>query len=614
MDFSDLESAYKHLEENPLDYKHLHQIAEIFQKIRDEMHKKQKAEEEAKAQWEIDIFNFSIENNIVRPLYMMVNDKGEEIRYPSYDRFIDITYDYIIERLSSTAHPLLKARYAHILWFSPKKHGKYAEIGIDAYLELVKLYEQKDREKPQEHFGLDTLNAIRNALFLSLDSNNENRLSLSKTEVKRLIFSFNSESSSLFALRAGLISLMLNQKGVFSKDDFIGLSEMCFNFAEGLAESHKSITMLELGEKIDQKLGTIRHDWKKSIAECYEKMMRPNIEKNKLVAIKFCQDALKYYRQLNDSRKIEELEAIYDELKDKVEFKEFKMELNLEECIKTFEKKAKEIAQHSSEEIYWLLALNKNLLPKHAEMKSLAEKILKEHPIQGIFPIGIIDERGHNVQYFSSEEEMTYYHTLNQYQLYLETQHIPLINAIILEALKEKKMTFSSLIDYFRQHSWFGKTVKKKIQNQEIEYDWINQLAPSLLEYFKQMEYLFASGKYPNLVLCVDSLIVKIEGLLRDLCNYSGIFTFFQTTDYQGRTVYREKDLNALLHEGKIRELFDEDELLFFKFVLVEKAGYNLRHKIAHSLIFFGEYRINYIHLLILMLLKIGKFDFAEKL
>jgi len=208
---------------------------------------------------------------------------------------------------------------------------------------------------------------------------------------------------------------------------------------------------------------------------------------------------------------------------------------------------------------------------------------------------------------------MVYYQTLQQYQLYLENQYLPLINAIILEALKEKKMTFGSLMDHFQKHCWFGKTLTKKIQNQEIKYNWINLLAPSLLEYFKQMEYSFASGKYPNLVLYIDSLIVKIEGLLRDLCNYSGITTFFQIEDKQGRTVYREKDLNALLHEEKIKELFDEDDLLFFKFVLVEKAGYNLRHKVAHSLIFFGEYRINYAHLLILLLLKIGKFDFGKK-
>jgi hypothetical protein len=543
----------------------------------------------------------------------MVNNKGEEIRYPDYDRFIDTTYDYIIERLSSTANPLLKARYAHILWFSPRKHGKYAEIAIDAYLELVKLYEQKDRERPQEHFGLDILNAIKNAFSLSRNINDAKRIELAKSEVKRLIFGFNSKSSSLFRLRIDLIDLMLKEKTVFSKDDFNGIGDLCIDFAKEVGDSHQSINLFGLGEKIDQRLGTASYIWKELIGETYEKMMRANMDKNKLVAIQFCQDALKNYRQLNDSKKIGELETIYDELKDKVEFKEFKMELDLGDYIKTCEEKAKEIAHHSPEEIYGLLMLNKNLLPKYAEMKSLAEKILKEHPTQGIFPIEVVDERGHNVQYFSSEEEMTYYQTLNQYQLYLETQYLPLINAIILEALKEEKMTFSSLIDYFRKHSWFGKTVKKKIQNQEIEYNWINQLAPSLLEYFKQMEYFFASGKYPNLVLCVDSLILKIEGLLRDLCNYSGIFTFFQTTDNQGRIIYREKDLNALLHEEKIRELFDEDELLFFKFVLVEKIGYNLRHKIAHSLIWFEEYRINYIHLLILMLLKIGKFDFAEK-
>jgi len=613
LDFSDLESAYKHLEEKALDYKYLRQISETFQKIRDEMHKEQKSEEETKAQWEIDIFNFTIENNVVQPLYTMVNNKGEEIRYPDYDRFVDTAYDYIIERLSSTANPLLKARYAHILWFSPRKHGKYAEIAIDAYLELVRLYEQKDLERPQEHFGLDTLNAVKNAFSLSRNVNDAKRIELAKSEVKRLITGFNSKSSSLFRLRIDLIDLMLKEKTVFSKDDFVGIGDLCFSFAKELGDSHQSITLFELGEKIDQRLGTTSHVWKELIGETYEKMTRANMDKNKLVAIKFCQDALKYYRQLNDSKKISELETIYNELKDKVEFKEFKMKIDLEGYIKTCEEKAKEIAQHSPEEIYGLLMLNKNLLPKHAEMKSFAEKILKEHPVQGIIPIEVVDERGHNVQYFSSEEEMTYYQTLNQYQLYLETQHLPLINAIILEALKEEKMTYASLMDYFRKHSWFGKTVKKSIQSKEIEYSWINQLAPSLLEYFKQMECFFASGKYPNLVLCVDSLILKIEGLLRDLCNYSGISTFFQTTDNEGRTIYREKDLNALLHEEKMRELFNEDELLFFKFVLVEKVGYNLRHKIAHSLIWFEEYGIDYIHLLILMLLRIGKYDFAEK-
>jgi hypothetical protein len=280
--------------------------------------------------------------------------------------------------------------------------------------------------------------------------------------------------------------------------------------------------------------------------------------------------------------------------------------------IKDFEKRAKAIDQYSSEEIFGFLMSDKSLLPTYDETKKFAEEMLKEHPIQSIFPIQIFDEQGHNAQHFTSKEEILYYHTLQQYQMYLENQYLPMINLTIIEAVKEKKMTFSALMAFFPKYSWFGKTIERKIQNKQIPYNWLSLVAPSLLEYFNQMEYFLASGKHPNLVLCIDSLILKIEGLLRDLCNYSGITTFYPTEDKQERTIYREKDLNWLLHEEKMKDLFDQDDLLLFKFVLVEKAGYNLRHKVAHSLMFFGEYRIDYMHLLLLILLRIGKFDFKR--
>ena len=66
------------------------------------------------------------------------------------------------------------------------------------------------------------------------------------------------------------------------------------------------------------------------------------------------------------------------------------------------------------------------------------------------------------------------------------------------------------------------------------------------------------------------------------------------------------------MFEEPIKKLFDQDDLLFFKFLLVEKAGYNLRHKVAHSLMLFQDYNINYMHLLILAILRLGKYDFVE--
>jgi len=606
----DFELLYKHLEEKVIDYKY-RQIAELFQKIRDKMHIEQKTDLETKAQWEMDIFNFSIEENVVKPLWTMPDEEGEMVSYPNYDNFVPATYEYIIERLDSTANPFLKARYAHILWFSPQKHGKYAEMAIDAYLQLIKLFEQKDKENPQKHFGLDALSAVKNAFFLSRNINDTRMIDLAKSEVKRLIFGFNSRSGSLLRLRIDLIDLMLNEKTVFSKDDFSGINDLYFNFAKGLGNSHKSISIFGLGEKIDQKLGTTSYNWKELIGGTYEEMMRTNMGKNKLVAIAFCQDALKYYRQLNDSKKIDELEKIYIELKNSIELKEFKTKIDLGEYIKDCERRAKAIAQHSPEEILIFLMSEKNLVPKYDEMKRCAEELLKEHALQSVFPIQLFDERGHNAQHFTSQDEILYYHTLQQYRMYLENQCLPMINLTIIEAIKEKKITFAELIDFLKKYTWFGKTITKKIQNQEIGFNWLNLLAPSLFEYFEQMNYFLAVGKC-NLILCIDSLILKIEGLLRDLCNYSGIATFFQTQDKQGRIIYQEKDLNRLLHEEKVKELFDEDDLLLFKFVLVEKAGYNLRHEIAHSLVFYGEYNIAYVHLLLLLLLKLGKFDFKQ--
>ena len=59
-------------------------------------------------------------------------------------------------------------------------------------------------------------------------------------------------------------------------------------------------------------------------------------------------------------------------------------------------------------------------------------------------------------------------------------------------------------------------------------------VAPSLNEYFNQLQAHFLVPEYaPNLVLAMDSLALKIEGLVRDICAFSGITTFYATKDKQ---------------------------------------------------------------------------------
>lgn len=225
------------------------------------------------------------------------------------------------------------------------------------------------------------------------------------------------------------------------------------------------------------------------------------------------------------------------------------------------------------------------------------------------------DQDGNVAQHFGSDEEKAYHSILESYGLQIRVGHIHLINAVLIEAILEGKLTISVLLNCLHRSCWYGKNLTRSLPNgRTYTYNWLNLIAPALNEYFLQMDFHLADPvvNSPNFVLSLDSLTLKIEGLFRDLCRSSGATTSRQRQDNSGRNITVEKDIDALLREDAIEELFDEDDLLFFKFVLVEKVGYNLRHKIAHSLMSFQDYNWFYMNLMILVLLRLGKYNFAE--
>lgn len=607
-EFSDIDSLYQHLEEKAIEYKH-REIANLFQRIRDKMHVESKSDLETKAQWEINIFNFSFAGNAVTPLYTQTDSEGKLVSYLIYDSFTPESYDYIIERVKSTNNSLLKAQYAHFLWFSPKKHGDYAQLAIDNYLQLIKLYEKKDKEFPQKHFGFDVIRSVENSILLSRNINDATKMDLAKSEVKRLILNFNQESTCLFRVHMDLLGLMIKEKTVFTKDDFSGIADICFNFSKSLGDSYQAISIMKLGEMVEQRAGTTIYNWNESIAEAYEKMMDANLQNNKHVAIDFCSDALEHYKLAKNKEKIERLESIYTDLSKSLEFPKIEVAIDLKDFIADCEKRVNEIMKFTPEQIIGFIMTDKSFLPEYKFTKELTQKNAKEFQLQAIFPTTQIDGQGHKAQSFITPEEIEYHHILQNYRMILENYCGRFLNMVFIEGVKENKITYEAFIEFFQKYSWFGKTIPKKMFNKEISHNWLSLLAPSLLEYFAQMDYWMASGNYPNLILCIDSLVLKIEGLLRDMCYFKGIATFKSRTDKKGRKRIIEKELNDLLREKRIGELFDPDDLLLFKFVLIEKSGYNLRHKIAHSLMLSAEYSIYYAHLLILILLKLGSFN-----
>ena len=549
----------------------------------------------------------------LKPTFTGTDGKGEPFEFPDIKSFDDKTYDYLESRLEKSINPVTRERYANILWNSPRKHTKYAAIAVDAYLQLIPMYEASDKASPNEHLGLDVLNTMKNVYFVSKQANY--KVAEIRALLKKLVHDFNPASSSSFALRFQLITLMLKEK--FSKEDIQDVPKICWDLFNSLAKAgnlHGGIDLLELGEKAESRIGSETHNWRREVALTYETLMAQAEKEDNSASVTFAQRALENFKLAKDDAKVAELEAKFSQLKISIKLAEFSTEIDLADHIKRCQSIAEKISGEPPNEIVKILMLDKNLLPKYDELEKLAGETAKVAVFQHLVPTEIIDQSGNVAQHFTDEDEKKHFELLQEFTFELQLDKFHLINEIFIACIRAEKLSTEAVLSYLQANSWFGKTIQRQAPNgKTVEYNWINLLAPSIHEFFLQFNYaLVKSTLKPNLVLPIDSLTLKLEGLLRDLCRFSGMTTFYMTKDSKGRSISREKDVHALLYEENVAELFDKDDLLFFKFLLVEKAGLNLRHRIAHSLMMFQEYDLSQMYLLLLALLRLGKYDFVK--
>lgn len=608
-----LEKAYKDLEKKSIIEKYTHNLSDILKEARDTLLKNKDESEAKKAQYEIDFLNFNITNNKLSFLYSGTNDKGEQFEYPSLKLFTNETFDYLFKRQKLTKATNLKARYSHILWLSPKKKIEFAHSAIDEYLKLIKVREKQDKTNPKDHFGLEVLENIRNVFLLSLSVNYQK--DKVKKEIIRIVNKYSFDSSSSYAIRMQLIKLMLQNKNVFEKVDFKGLVKICEKLYPEIYKKskHSAIEILSLIIDIEKKLENDTVKFQRKIAETWEELSAEREDETNLVSTEFCKNAIKVYKKIKDTKKVKELEKKFNELRKNIQLTEFGQEIDLTEMMQEFRKYADKFSDNEPSVIMRSLMTDKGLLPTYEEVEKQAQENKQLNFLSRFSNSSILDRNGNTAQYFSDEEEHNYFEILQSYQFSLELSKSNLIREIFFASIKKKKLTAGTILHFLNKHSWLGKELQMSTNGAKpISYCWLALIAPSLNEYFVNLEfYLRNPVNYPNFILCIDSLVLKIEGMLRDICEFKGVTTYEFRTDKKGRTISQEKDIHKLLYEEEVTKLIDRDDLLFFKFLLVEKAGYNLRHKVAHSLMTFYEYNIHYMNLLIMAILKFGKYDFV---
>jgi len=610
--FNTNDEVYEYLEKTSFTDKYPNSVSDIWQKYRDDKYKLKDMDAVKLAQLEMDIFNFTIRDNELHFMWSGSDKEGNPVEYPSLNTFTNESYEHIKNKFAKTDNIYLRVRYAHLLWLSPHKNQKYAKSAIDDYLLIIeeqieKLFSGETKDTPHK-----VLYYLKNIFYLSTQIKYKTYVVVSIILEK--IKNYKSIQTKNHFLQYNLIRFINDNFKLFKDTPLKEIVEIAWdisNILESNNEYHPAIQMLKIGVAIEEKIGSAKYNWKKNEALIFEKLLTES--HNDLASISYCQEALNSYKQIKDATKVKELETKFIELKENVGLQEFSQEIDVEKYINFCQNLAEDIVKKEPEEILKLLMHAKDLLPNKKELEEAINSQAELTPFLHMLTKTVHDQSGNPIQHFSSENEKVYFHLLESYGYFLSTQYIYLIHYIIYTCVRENKLNINNVLDFFEKYSWFGKTFTKKIMGKVYDFNWLSQITGSLIEYFIQLKNIIHNvNYYPDLVMPTDSLTIKIEGLVRDLCAFNGITTFTQTKDKNDKLIVKEKDINMLLREEEIEKIFNPDDLLLFKFLLVEKKGYNLRHKVAHGLMHSSEYSIDNLHLLFICLLKIGMYDFTR--
>jgi hypothetical protein len=311
------------------------------------------------------------------------------------------------------------------------------------------------------------------------------------------------------------------------------------------------------------------------------------------------------------------LEKYYSELRGRYRLSEIRQELPKEHVDNMNERILKAVADNNERGIIHHFITSPWYDTIH-NIRDRSVELSKQTVLLSMLPTSIMDKFGNTVEVFYTDEEKEKFNFWNSYtfnfQIGTQTMH-----RFFIEAYKAKKLYYDSVISHL-EGTWFNEVIVRNYHGQAVEVKPIDTLKPGLKRLFEELDNFFADNTYQcEFVTIIDSLTLKVEGLLRYFCEKIGIATF-KTRQKGSDRLVMEKLLDDLLadiaHEPPLKPEqktnFDEEDRILIKYVLAEKAGLNLRNAVAHGLMDVFEYSFEHVVVLFCIIIKLSKYKFIE--
>lgn len=549
------------------------------------------------------------------------------VYWPDVAKYTQQDFEYFEKRYKECKNLFAKTEYGLIVYFGEKtdysKHRDFKKQLCNELVELCKVYYSKAEKGGDKNFyRMDFYHTLRLAFGIAEKAKLKDELSDIVQYMFKIHQNWDITKEGTLRILLDISALMSENFGLFNTQ--IDFQKVLDKNLEGAKELEKTylwgaIYAVDRNINIEQKRGRAVPEFLKYKAQLYEKLAIEAESGSNMACVGFVEDALRIYEQLHDLDNIKRLEQYYSDLRGKFHLTEFRQSLPKEYHEKITERIMSTISESSDGEILYHF-VKTPWYDSIAKIEEQALELSKQSVLLSMLSTTIVDKFGNTVDVFNSEKDKEWSNFWNSYSYNFQIgTHT--MNRFFIEAYKAGKLNYNSVLAYLEK-TWFNEVIERNYHGRKVEIKPIDTLKPGLKRIFEELDKSYADSEYqPDFVTIIDSLGLKVEGLLRYFCERIGIATF--KTRLKGRgpeKLVMEKLLDDLLadiaHQPSIKPdqitNFDEEDRIFIKYVMVEKAGLNLRNAVAHSLMDFFEYSFEHVVVIFSIIMKLSKYKFVE--
>ncbi|MFC1945582.1 DUF4209 domain-containing protein [Chloroflexota bacterium] len=526
------------------------------------------------------------------PMFVLDNGDGTATESPSLKRVTEQIINYWTERAKTAKHPVLRARYADLVWdfqevvTKTPPHYSMAQIAIDSIIEIA----QNNCYTPV----VNVKKKLERALSLAIALNFKSRIK--KVADATIAYEDTITDDARLGLWGFAYDLLFENTKVKLA---AGQKQKMIDDLEGhlLRASHPAnkeeiypwaveAAALRLA-RYYRKVGR-NDDVRRVIVAMGDAFIQASSKASALQTSAWFQRVHSTYNEFGLTDEAEEISIKLREVGEKTRSELQTFSHTMEVPKEKMDKYIADIIEGEPGDV--LLKIAAHYIPKKGEVEEQLKDLASQAPIAFLIPLELQDNKGRPIAKVGSFEEDIEGHTVKQMSQNMAIESIFLRK--VLESLVQKYPNFEDIIVEYIFNSPVFEEDRKSIIRDGIK------------------EYL--NG---NHVTAVHLLIPQIENALRVLLEISGGSVLKPA---RGGGFYY-KLLDDLLREPLIVQVFREDIVFYFRSLLVDQRGWNLRHSVCHGHVgdsgFTSSMSDRIIHVLLCLALvrKKEQADIAEK-